>query len=219
MKLYYSQGSPFARKVRIVLIEKGLAFESDIAPRLRQPGELPAPGMAVPVLQDGDLALWESDIIVDYLLQTTPNPTAPAEPPLAPFAARPDHSWQDKLTLATLATYGSTAVNLFLMNRDGVTPENSDYMTRQRTRIDQCLDWLEQQATPEGFAPGYFSLMDIAFICNATFAETRPMLPWRGRPALEALYDRHQNRPSIMATPIGPPPAPVPRSPIELKPI
>jgi glutathione S-transferase len=211
MKLHCSQGSPFARKVRIVLIEKGLAFETDMAPRLRQPGELPGPGMAVPVLEDGNLALWESDVIVDYLLQTYPTIATAAEPPLAPFVAGPDRPWQDRLILATLANYGNTAVNLFFMKRDGVTPENSDYMVRQRARIDQCLDWLETQATPEGFMPGYFSVMDIAFICNATYAETRPYLPWRGRPSLEALYERHQHRQSVVATPIGPRPAPLRR--------
>ena len=31
MKLYCSNGSPFARKVRIVLAEKGLAYDADIA--------------------------------------------------------------------------------------------------------------------------------------------------------------------------------------------
>ena len=30
MKLYFSNGSPFARKVRIVLAEKGLAYEADL---------------------------------------------------------------------------------------------------------------------------------------------------------------------------------------------
>ena len=35
MKLYCSNGSPFARKVRIVLAEKGLACEVDIQDRLR----------------------------------------------------------------------------------------------------------------------------------------------------------------------------------------
>jgi hypothetical protein len=45
MKLYYSEGSPFARKVRIVLAEKGLAFESDVANGLRpaESASTPAP--------------------------------------------------------------------------------------------------------------------------------------------------------------------------------
>lgn len=51
MKLYFSNGSPFARKVRIVLAEKGLAFESDIDNGLRAEGLLPSPTLAVPVLE------------------------------------------------------------------------------------------------------------------------------------------------------------------------
>jgi glutathione S-transferase len=35
VKLYYSQGSPFARKVRIVLAEKALDYEKDELNQLR----------------------------------------------------------------------------------------------------------------------------------------------------------------------------------------
>jgi glutathione S-transferase len=205
MKLYYSAGSPFARKVRAVLLEKGLAFESDLANRLRLPGQTPGPTMAVPVLEDGEVVLWESDLIVDYLLRTYP--TAPSgDPPMAPWLARPERHWQDMAVLAALATYGSTVVNITLLGRDDVTPETSDYMGRQHMRVAQCLDWLETQATAEGFAPGWFSVMDIAFIANAAFAETRPKLEWRGRKRLEALYDRFAGRASMVATEPGPPP-------------
>jgi hypothetical protein len=45
--------------------------------------------------------------------------------------------------------------------------------------------------------------MDIAFICPVTYCEARGVMEWRGRPKLEALYDRHQQRPSLLATPIN----------------
>ena len=34
-KLLYSSGSPYARRVRVVLIEKGLEFESDVNDAVR----------------------------------------------------------------------------------------------------------------------------------------------------------------------------------------
>ena len=46
MKLIASLTSPFARKVRIVLIEKGLAFESDITDGGRPIEAAPAPTLA-----------------------------------------------------------------------------------------------------------------------------------------------------------------------------
>ena len=61
MKLYYSLGSPTARKVRIVLDEKGLEFESDILNKLRPVDEFKSinPMLMVPVLEDGSLTLFE----------------------------------------------------------------------------------------------------------------------------------------------------------------
>ena len=206
MKLYASNGSHFARKVRIVLAEKGLAYESDIHDGLRpMSGEL-GPTLAVPVLEDGRQRLWESDLIVDYLLRTYPDakppPAMAAEPPLSPWMARPDQHWHDMTTLATIASCAQSIVNLRLMLSDGITPENSDYLARQKTRVERCLDWLEDRVTDEGFAPGWFSIMDIAFLCPVGFCEARGIMPWRGRPQLEALFERHRSRPSMLATPI-----------------
>jgi glutathione S-transferase len=207
MKLYCSNGSPFARKVRIVLAEKGLAYEADIQDRVRPVDEAPGPTLAVPVLDDAGRRLWESDLIVDYLLRTYPDSRPAADmaatPPLSPWMARPDRHWDDMTTLATLASCASSIVNIRLMGSDGITPENSDYLARQKTRIERCLDWLEQRVTDEGFAPGWFSIMDIAFLCPMAFCEAREIMPWRGLRKLDALFDRHCTRPSLLATPVN----------------
>lgn len=206
MKLYCSNGSPFARKVRVVLAEMGLAYEADIQDGLRPvSGEL-GPTLAVPVLEDGPVRLWESDLIVDYLLRTYPvgGDTA-VQPALSPWLARPDRHWQDMTILATIASCAASIVSLRLMKPEGVTPATSAYMARQKTRVKRCLDWLEAEVTVDGFAPGWFSYMDIAFICPLAFCEARGIMAWRGRPKLDALYDRCQTRPSMLATPVGGP--------------
>lgn len=93
MKLWCSDGSPFARKVRIVLAEKGLEHEVDMRGGLR-PTETHRqlnPALAIPVLEDGGLVLFESNLVVDYLLKTYPDARAGAtEPPLAPAMTRGD---------------------------------------------------------------------------------------------------------------------------------
>ena len=43
MKLYFSNGSPFARKVRVVLAELGLDYETDILDGLRPTSSPPGP--------------------------------------------------------------------------------------------------------------------------------------------------------------------------------
>jgi glutathione S-transferase len=205
MKLYCSNGSPFARKVRIVLAEKGLAYEVDIQDRVRPVEEALGPTLAIPVLDDNGRRLWESDLIVEYLLKSYPEskPETPSGPPLSPWMTRPDRHWDDATVLATLATLGSSIVNIRLMRNDNITPENSDYLARQKTRIERCLDWLEERVTDEGFAPGWFSIMDIAFVCPVAFCEAREIMPWRGRRKLDALFDRHRDRPSLVATPVN----------------
>jgi glutathione S-transferase len=205
MKLYFSNGSPFARKVRVVLAEKGLDYEADILDALRPVTAAPGPTLAIPVLEDGGCTLWESDLIVDYLLATYPERQSAGAPPLAPWLARPARQWQDKLVLATVGTCTTTIVNLRLMHVDGVTAESSAYMARQKARAERCLDWLETQATAEGFAPGWYSVMDIGFCCGVGFAEARDVLKWRGRPKLEALYAAFSSRPSMLATSINDP--------------
>jgi glutathione S-transferase len=207
MKLYFSNGSPFARKVRVVLAELALAYETDILDGLRPTSSPPGPTIAIPVLEDGALRLWESDLIVDYLLRTYPDtqplPDMAAQPPLSPWMARPERHWDDMTTLATIGSCAQSIVNLRLMQSDDITPESSGYLARQKTRVERCLDWLEERVTDEGFAPGWFSIMDIALLCPVAFCEAREIMPWRGRPKLEALFERHRTRPSLLATPIN----------------
>ena len=204
MKLYFTHGSPFARKVRIVLAEKGLPYEADVVEGVRPVDAMPGPTLAIPVLEDHGMRLWESDLIVEYLLRTYPDRAdATAEPPLSPWLTRPEQEWQDRTTLATIATCAATMVNLRFMLVDGITPENSDYLARQRARFDRCMDWLEERVTPEGFAPGWFSIMDIGFICPMVYCEVRQVMAWRGRPKLESLYQRYQDRASMQATQIN----------------
>lgn len=204
MKLYCSNGSPFARKVRVVLAEMALPYEVDMADGLRPTsGEL-GPTLAIPVLHDGEHRLWESDLIVDYLLKTYSEAAARSAgtPKLAPALARPSHYWHDMTVLATIHTCATSLISLRLMANDGIGPENSDYMARQKTRVERCLDWLETQVTEEGFMPGWFSIQDIAFICPMDFAEKRGIVEWRGRRKLDALFDRHSERPALKATPV-----------------
>lgn len=144
MKLYISNGSPFSRKVRIVLLEKGLSFETDVLDAFRPTVGTLGPTLSVPVLDDGDIRIWESDLIVDYLMRTYPDAAATGEfagrPPLSPWLARPEQHWQDMTTLATIASCAASIVNLRLMRPDGITPENSVYLARQRIRVERCLD-------------------------------------------------------------------------------
>ena len=205
-KLWFSEGSPFARKVRIVLAEKGLEYENDVRSNIR-PADTHRtihPGLMVPVLMDGDLTLFESNLIIDYLLKTYPeNPPDMPQPPLVASLTRPDHHWEDAKTLAILDTLGNSIANFKLMRDEGATPERFPYLQRHLTRFESCLDWLEERATAEGFVPGWFSIMDINLICPIMYGEKRKIIKLQGRPKLESIIARFAGRPSIALTPVS----------------
>jgi glutathione S-transferase len=76
MKLYGSTLSPFVRKVRIVLEEKGIPYESgDLVPVPKTPELLAMhPLGKIPVLRDGDVVVPDSSVICAYLEKKHPSP-------------------------------------------------------------------------------------------------------------------------------------------------
>lgn len=89
MKLYIGRLSLFSRKVDIALGEKGIAYECEHVPFTQEKGYDPKhpvvlahnPKRQVPVLIDGDLALYDSTVIFEYLEELYPNPPLyPATP-------------------------------------------------------------------------------------------------------------------------------------------
>src|SRR6516165_7647108 len=90
MKLYSGPLSLFSRKVEIALHEKGLSFEREMVPFSQTKGYAPKhpavlaanPKAQVPVLVDGDLTLFDSTLIIEYLEDAYP------APPLFPADAK-----------------------------------------------------------------------------------------------------------------------------------
>lgn len=89
LKLYSGPLSLFSRKVEIALAEKGIAYEREFVAFTQERGYQPKhpmvlahnPKRQVPVLVDGDLALFDSTVIFEYLEDLYPNPPLyPATP-------------------------------------------------------------------------------------------------------------------------------------------
>ena len=89
MKLYSGPLSLFSRKAEIALGEKGLVFEREMVPFTQAKGYSPKhpavlaanPKAQVPVLVDGDLTVFDSTVIAEYLEDAYPqSPLFPREP-------------------------------------------------------------------------------------------------------------------------------------------
>lgn len=82
MKLYSGPLSLFTAKVRVALAEKALPYDLVPVPFSRKDGYSPKhpdvlainPKAQVPVLVDGDLALYDSTVILEYLEDRYPTP-------------------------------------------------------------------------------------------------------------------------------------------------
>jgi glutathione S-transferase/RNA polymerase-associated protein len=89
LKLFEHPLSPYARKVKIALYEKGIPFERILIEPLRvKPGDpfydefaAASPRLEVPCLVDGDFCCFDSTIIVDYIDERWPDPPLLPKPP------------------------------------------------------------------------------------------------------------------------------------------
>src|SRR5262249_41546510 len=74
--LYGASPSPFVRKVRVVMHEKGIAYEHEfVGPGSRKPEfRAISPLGRIPGLVDGDLSVSDSSVICAYLERTHPDP-------------------------------------------------------------------------------------------------------------------------------------------------
>ena len=100
LKLRHTLGSPFACKVRIALAEKGLDYEKDVESASTRPLDVFSAqnsSSAIPVPVDGDVTIFESNLILDYLLRNYPaNAPGSPQPPLAPTLTGPELCWEDE---------------------------------------------------------------------------------------------------------------------------
>lgn len=129
MKVYGSYTSPFVRHCRIVLLETGLPCEF-IETDMQQSGEL-SPTKKVPFLVDGDLTLTDSSSILKYLREKSG----------APFL----NDINDFELFNLSNTVMDACVNLFFFEKlDQLKPEQSKYLTRQKTRVLSGLEELNR---------------------------------------------------------------------------
>ena len=175
MKLHGSTTSPYVRHCRIALMQQQRPFdfiETDYAASARQ-----SPTQRVPFLVDDDLVLTDSSSILKHIRETGGRE----------FCASPREF--DFYLMATTAL--DATVNLFLLERDGVTVEQAPYLGRQRDRISTSLDDLERQLRvhPERARPDRSDAL-LRLGCFLSWAEFRKRLDVRNREPFKVLLER-----------------------------
>jgi glutathione S-transferase len=202
VKLHYTQGSPFARIVRVLLRELDIDCEEikiTNFPPAASYFELNPLGQ-VPALETDDGVRFPTRLIVDYLLA---NATIPSF--FAPAVRRNESFWQDEQTLAVLLAMGDTLANIKYQQWAGLQPGGENLIgynpsDRNPERVIKALDWLEARAGGEGFLPAVLSVQDVALSCFVMWIDARGGFPWRGRKRLEAIAARCAERASFKST-------------------
>ena len=206
--LLFTTGSPFARGIRIILDELGLDYEKreEITTPSVQQRAAASPTLQVPTFWDGDVRLWESGLIAEYLLHTYKE-RPDAEPPLCERAWRASHEWRDRLIFSTIQTLGTAITTISQMKWAGVGVNENTHLTRSADRLPHLMSWLEDQLPDDrsGLLPGCVSMQDIFLACHLRFAENRPIgiNPHTSKhPKISALLSRLDQRASFRANPI-----------------
>lgn len=192
MRLLYSALSPFARKVRVLALEKGLSERVALevaAPYQDENVRTLNPLNKVPtlVLDDGE-AVYDSGVICDYL-------DGLSEPRLIP-AVQPER--RRALTLEAAADgMGDAAL---LVVRERMRPEGEhrqDVFDRQLKSIEAALDLFEGA----GLSTTRFAIGEIAVAVQLAYLDVRKVVDWRaGRPVLSAWFEVVSRRGSMVAS-------------------
>ena len=199
--LYMSPLSPYTRKVRVMLAEKGLEYKNVQMPMDRLQGDYSGninPCGRVPALDDNGRVLFESNVILDYLLTEYPDsPRNAPTPALVKSLVRPEKRWEDAETLVAIETLLNCGLTMLRFGRHSGAETEPPYLEREYVRVQSILDWLEKRATPEGFVPGCFSVLDLNLVITVQWVDFRKLFEWRGRPNIDRLVAFHEKRPTI----------------------
>lgn len=183
MQLFGSYTSPYVRHCRIALLETDLACEF-VESDARTSAER-SPTQKLPFLQDGEQLLTDSCSILRYIREKANQPFFP--------------SLRDYDDFCLTNTLMDSAANLFVLEKDGITPEQSPYLERQRRRIDTSLDALSQRPLTQN-AP--YSDFELRLGCVLGWARFRDRFSFTQYPALAEFYENlGQYAPFAQTTP------------------
>jgi glutathione S-transferase len=190
LRLFNTARSPFGRKVRIVLHEKDLAFEEVAVDLANRSPEFLAvsPLGKVPVLVDGETAIFDSTVVVEYLEDAFPNP------PMFGVGVR------QRLVHRTLDELGDhvadQAVTSFYAKQRGDAAASEQAFVR----IHKALAELERRAATGGWT-AQFGVGDAAVISGCGYLTLRHGDEVLAEyTSLREWLERQADRPSVRAS-------------------
>lgn len=146
LTLYDYQGSPCARRVRIVFLEKGLSWTTRIIDLTKMEQKSPEyltlnPNGVVPTLVHGERVIYESNVITEYLDHVFPTPRLYPEDPWECAQAK---MWQ-AFELAMAKEYRPLMYLRVIGPFDRMRPKEEVMADARRSTDDPShLDWISR---------------------------------------------------------------------------
>jgi glutathione S-transferase len=198
MKLIASLTSPYARKIRVVLMEKrievDLVEENVWAADTKVGLHNPLTKVPVLVLDDGT-SLYDSRVIAEFLDGITPVSR------LIPEGGR------DRAMVKRLEALGDgitdAGIAIFLERKRDQALQGRDWITRQMGKVESGIAAVARELGDRKFCQGEnMNLGDIAVACGLLWLEFRmPEIKWRETyPNLKSWVERLEARASFMET-------------------
>jgi glutathione S-transferase len=147
----------------------------------------------VPWIDDGDVTVYDSSVINEYLNDRYPSPALLPVDPVARARARALENYADEIIL-------SVHVPRIWMPWWS-PPESRNAAEMQRAREDlaaRALPFVEERLDGREYLAGDFSLADVPFMALAMVLQVDGM-PLEGLPLLSAYLERLRARPSYRA--------------------
>jgi glutathione S-transferase len=205
MKLYSGPLSLFSRKVEIALGEKGLAFERVMVAFTQERGYQPKhpdvlaanPKGQVPVLVDGDLTLFDSTLIFEYLEEAYPTPAL--LPPMGPGGAKARARCRMMELRADEVVFPHART--FFYRTDPPHPDaaqrraNEEAGARAEAALRDHFTSLDKIVSGAEFLCGNLSYADIAMFMTIIWTQRLKGPPLKDYPALLAWFERLRARP------------------------
>ena len=203
MKLYSGPLSLYSRKVEIVLAEKGLRYERIMVPFSQTAGYHPKapevvainPRGQVPMLIDGEVALYDSTVILEYLEDAYPEPPLMPSIPSRRAACRLLDVYADEVMIAPLRA---------LMHRTGPgAPEAEDWTEREaqarmaEAAIDRQLAHLDAALGGKASFCDVLSVADAALFMSVLYGQRLGGPALTNHPRLRTWFTRLLKRPAF----------------------
>jgi glutathione S-transferase len=194
MKLIGSKTSPYVRKVRVILAEKGLPFEfvednvwsaetkmSQFNPLVKVPA----------LLLDDGRPVYDSVVICEYLDALPGGPKFIPSDPRERALVRTEEALGDGICDA--------GILMRLEKQRDAARQDPGWIARQHSKVESGIAAASRAVATH--PAGNFTLGDIALACALLWVDFRmPEMGWRKDAALKSWIERIESRPSFANT-------------------